>query len=661
MSKKKKSNKKKSVQQTKQKQVHKKTVLAPEQPTKNGSNRTLLGGIAIMIAIVTFIFYRGSLDNQFVDWDDFPYVIENNLVRSQYDISTVARIKGQTTTSNKEVGEYTTTVGDIFKTPVSLNYHPLTILTMRWNNNAAPETIHGISARPFILWNLILHILNSILVLILIYWFTKGNVWASAVVAALFAWHPMHVESVAWVSERKDVLYTFFFLLGLLAYTKYLAERSTKWLAITFACFVLSCLSKAMAVVFPLVMLLMAWWQQKEASPVNAISQTLKKQGVTTLPFLAVSLFFGLMASKVQAGGNFLGMLHVASDTSIAINEFDTFTLLQRFQFASYGFLHYIFKFFVPTNLAAFHAYPTEVAYQSNYLMQFSPIIVLGIISAVLYSLKHTKVFAVGIGFYFVTVVLVLQFISVGVVITADRYTYVPYIGLGLLLVLAILKYTPEKLHQPIFIGCIAFSLFLGFLTSKQVETWQDSETLWTNVIEKHRLPNGSLPPTMEQPLSVRGGYYGKMADYYRISGNMDKSKALLDKAFEDFTLAEKMGSKRPEVYEGLGNTYGMRNEPDKALAAFTKAIAIKPTNGSTYFNRGVTYSMLGQHQKAINDYTKAIELAPSNRGMSYTYRGISYAQLGQNQQAIADLKAALQLEPNNQAAQRYYKQLTGQ
>jgi lipoprotein NlpI len=656
MSKKKKSVKNKTPK--KPNTIQKGSAKKATTPAKTNTN--VLAGIAVAIAILTFFFYRGSLDNQFVDWDDYPYVIDNNLVRSQHDMSTVARFKNQAMLNKTETSEYTTTIGDIFTKPVSLNYHPLTILTMRWNNNATPDVIHNISARPFIQWNIILHILNSILVLLLIYWFTKGNIWASTVVAAIFAWHPMHVESVAWVSERKDVLYTFFLLLGLLAYTQYLAKFSSKWLAITLGCFILSCLSKAMAVIFPLLLLLMAWWDEKEGTtPIESIQKTIKTHLLTTLPFFAISLFFGVMASKVQAGGNFLGMLQVATDTSVAINDFDTFTLIQRFQFASYGFLHYIGKFFVPTDMAAFHAYPTTDAYEANYLLRFSPLIVLLIFSLVAYSLKFTKIVAAGIGFYFITVMLVLQFVSVGVVITADRYTYIPYIGLALLLVLTIMKYAPTNLHQPIWIGLLLGSFGLGFITTQQIETWQDSETLWTTVIEKHRLPDGSLPQTMEQPLSIRGSYYGKMADHYRIKGNMEKSKVLLDKAFNDFVLAEKMGSQRAEVYEGLGSTYGMRNELDKALVAISKAIELKPENGSAYFNRGVTYSMLSQHQKAIQDYSKSLELSPSTAAMAYTYRGISYLAIGQQQKALSDLGEALKREPNNQVAKKYYNQLT--
>ncbi len=125
----------------------------------------------LVLALTTYFVYAGALDNEFVDWDDYAYVIDNNLIRADSDIS-------QVRTLNTEPGAYTTTTGDVFKRIVSLNYHPLTILTMRWNNNVCSECMNGISAEPFIRWNIYLHILNSILVLLLIYWMSRKNLLA---------------------------------------------------------------------------------------------------------------------------------------------------------------------------------------------------------------------------------------------------------------------------------------------------------------------------------------------------------------------------------------------------------------------------------------------------------------------------------------------------
>ncbi len=190
---------------------------AQPAPPSVRSNR-YLWIVAAVLAVLTAVVYHGALDNDFVDWDDYKYVIENDLVRATADIESTTVLRGENRVLKRTTSPHRTGLGDIFTRSVALNYHPLTVLSLRWNNNADPTTFQGISARPFILWNLILHLLNSLLVLLLIYRLSKKNLWLSTFVALVFALHPMHVESVAWVSERKDVLYSFFFLLGLLSY-----------------------------------------------------------------------------------------------------------------------------------------------------------------------------------------------------------------------------------------------------------------------------------------------------------------------------------------------------------------------------------------------------------------------------------------------------------
>lgn len=651
-------NKKKAASNTQVKVVKaKQNDKSLKKPARN-KNRSYLVLASLALAIVTFWVYQGALDNDFVDWDDYAYVVENDLVRATNDMAEFTAIKGnKNKIISSTVGEYTTTLGDVFSRVVSLNYHPLTMLTMRWNNNACPSCTQGISARPFILWNIILHIINSILVLLLIYWMSKKNLLASIVVAAIFALHPMHVESVAWVSERKDVLYTLFFLSGLLAYSKYLSKPGNKWLALSLGLFILACLSKAMAVVFPLAMLLLYYWNDKSKDGITSLKNTLKPSSIAhILPFFAVSIFFGLMASSVQSGGNFGGLVTVTS-SSVAINSFDTFSILQRFQFACYGFLEYIIRFFIPTDLGTFYPYPDQPTYDGSLFFKIAPFIIFAILGITLASLKYTKSIATGIGFYLVTVILVLQFVSVGAVIMADRYTYLPYIGFAFMLVMLVQEFAPEKTQKPVYSLMLAFTLFLTTKTIPQIETWQDSESLWTNVIELHTLDGNILQQNMEQPLSIRGNFYGKKSE----KATDEKQRIeLINKAFEDFEKAAQLGSRRPDVYEGMGNTHGMRGNYKEALKSYSIALELDQKKGSTYFNRGVTNSLLRDHQNAIKDYTLAIKHAPQQAPMAHVNRGISYVELNQRENAIADFQKALQYNPNHELAKRYMKQLTG-
>jgi len=652
---------------------------------KSESSSFSLIATAFFLSIISAFVYKGALDNEFVDWDDYTYVIENNLVRSGTDLAGAVQLKSKKQSLvRSNVSPYTTTVGDVFTTIVALNYHPLTVLTMRWNNNACPTCLYGISARPFILWNVILHIINSILVLLIIYCLSKKNLLISILVAAIFAFHPMHVESVVWVSERKDVLYSFFFLSGLLTYWNYLQHNTKKWLYGTFVLFILSCLSKAMAVVFPLVMLLLYFWNRKSENAIDALKDSLNPVVlIPTLPFFVCSILFGAIAVNVQAGGDFGGLLEKGT-SAVALNSFDDFKIMERLQFASYGFLEYIFHFFVPTNLSAFYPYPEKQVFDDSLFFKVVPIITFLILGATFVSLRFTKNIVFGLGFYLITIILVLQFVSVGSVIMADRYSYLPYIGFAFMWAMLIQDFAPEKARKGILIALIIGSCLYIPKTISQIELWKNSDTLWTNVIELNTTEDKHINPTMVQPLGIRGNYYGKQSEK---ALRLQERQQYLDKAFQDFLLAAKLGSKRADIYEGLGSIYGMRSnikqeqvqklqQQNKNQAAqhllkqvnedlmlaiknHSKSIELDSKRGSAYFNRGVSYSILRIHDKAISDYTNTLLYAPEKGAIAYMNRGISYAALKQNKKAIADFQKALQYNPQNNIAQRYLRQLT--
>lgn len=680
-SKKNKKNKPSTAQKNATKKISQQKVSLKQEP-KERSIPLIIA--ALVLSLLTIYTYKGALDNEFVDWDDYTYVTENNLVRSGTDISNFIRLKGSKQTISSKLSPHTTSIGDIFKTAVALNYHPLTVLTMRWNNNACPACPEGISARPFIFWNIVLHILNSLLVLTLIYRLSKKNLLISIFVATIFAIHPMHVESVAWVSERKDVLYSFFFLLASLSYWNYLQTNLKKWLFGAFLLFLLSCLSKAMAVVFPLVMLLLYFWNREAESPLEAFKDSLKPAAwIPTLPFFACAILFGAIAMNVQAGGDLGGLLKKGI-SAVAMNSFDDFKTIERLQFASYGFLKYIQHFFLPVNLSTFYPYPDQQTFDDSLFFKIAPLLMVLILGAALASLKFTKSIAWGMGFYLITIILVLQFVSVGVVIMADRYSYLPYIGLAFLLGMLVQEFAPKKAKKGILIAMTAGACLYIPKTITQIETWQDSETLWTNVIVLNTSKDNLVRPTMAQPLGIRGNYYGKQADKAKTA---KEHQIYLDKAFKDFLLAAKLGSKSPSVYEGIGSTYGIRgnmkqeqarklrqqNKPQEvqqllqeanedlklAVENHSKAIELEPTRGTAYFNRGVSYSILRIHDKAILDYTKTLQYTPEQAPIAYMNRGISYAALQQNQKAIADFKKVLEYNPKDEVALRYLKQLT--
>jgi len=592
---------------------------------KKGLSLWILLTIAAGILAITYFAYQPALDNDFVDWDDNVYVVENPLVR------------------NKQVP-----TSQIFKEVVSLNYHPLTMLSMRWNANECKDCVYGISAKPFISWNLYLHLLNTLLVFFLAFRLSKENLFTAIFSAVVFALHPMHVESVAWVSERKDVLYVFFFLLGLLSYDKFLQGRysssqktDVKWLFLALIAFVLSCLSKAMAVVFPLLMILMDMYRNPEMNGVKALKQSFStKKILEYVPFFGIALFFGLMAMSVQSGDDFGGFF-AKTGIEKAVNEFDTFSLLQRFQFAAYGFCMYIIKFFAPTGLCTFHPYPTQAEYDSSPVYWGFFVLALAIGALTVFSLRKTKLFVLGIGFYLFTVVLVLQFVSVGVVIMADRYSYLPYIGLAFMLAMSVENYIPKSIRS-VFYGIAGIAAVFWFIQTKsQVDSWQDSETLWARVI--------SIYPGQEQPHSIRGNYFGKMASRAAEKNDIKTQNMYMAKAEADFKRAIELKSTRADVYEGMGNIHGMRNEHAKAIEMYNQAIKFNDKKATVYINRGIAYSLSGNQQSSLKDMEKAAELDP--KPMHLLYRGIARKTAGNIAAAKADFEAVLKMDPGNKAA----------
>ncbi len=589
----------------------------------------------VVLILITFVIFRSSFDNKFVNWDDQVYVEEQTLVL------------------NKEYAR-------IWKTPVSLNYHPITMISLAFQ---VPGDINKLSPAPFIKMNVLIHLLNCILVFLLIWMITEKKWLVATFTAAIFALHPAHVESVVWVSERKDVLYTFFLLLSCISYWKYLDSAKKKWLLFATMLFLFSVLSKAMAVVIPLIWLLLDYWKGRKISDIKVF--------IEKIPFLVISIFFGLMAVSVQSGGDFGGLLTLYGEKNKAVADANVFTLWQRFQFATYGFINYITMFFNPSKICAFYPYPKGDKLSGIEGILY-PMAFVATIVGVFWSTLKTKIIAFGIGFYFVTIVLVLQFMSVGLAIMADRYTYVPYIGLAFMISYLADKWQSGRSQIKKY-GTVALSgIFIIFLTIKtksQIEVWQDSESLWTQTLLYY--------PKDDLALANRGNHRGKKGN---IKG-----------AMTDFEVALTDGCNRADVYEGLGNSYGTLSDqkPDKkqelvskAITMYKKALEIDPAKGNIHYNLGVAQiqtnpsasvtaftqaltlmpyrereilpvlglSQLnsGKYTEAVQTLTKAINTGLNTDGVYY-HRGLAYLGINDKEKALTDFNQALMINPNNQ------------
>ncbi|MBN8703610.1 MAG: tetratricopeptide repeat protein [Bacteroidetes bacterium] len=541
--------------------------------------------IVIAICVVTILSYLPVFDEkkEFTNWDDPVYVTENKLIRS----------------TNAE------NIKKIFspKTDVSLNYHPLTVYSLALNYKSGQ-----LNPRPYFKTNLLIHVANVALVFYLIFLFSGSNLFVASAVAAWFGLHPMHVESVAWISERKDVLYTFFFLSALIAYVKYLDKKHIYFILICFLFFVCSGLSKAMAAPLPFVLILIDYLKQRKIN----LKVLLEK-----IPFLAFAFLIGINAVIIQS--------------KEAINEFDTFTLFQRLMFASYGFVIYIQKMFVPISLSAFYPYPSlDNLGNIPVFFYLAPVVAVAIVVGSIIALykykKEWLPYAVfGFTFYFLTIAMVLQFISVGSALMADRYTYLSYIGLFFLVAFLMNKLLGDKKIVLILIIVVTSSL-LASACYDRVKIWQNNDTLWSDVIKKY-------------PLQVQVAYKNR-GNYYAQIGR-------LDEAYKDHMTLINMKSTDAGVYVNFANICGLRKEFDKSLEAYSKALELKKENTfDIYLNRGITYAMANKFNEAISDFSVADSMQPKNEKL-YQNRSFVLLQAQQYEASIRDYNFLIEIFPS--------------
>ena len=578
---------------------NKKQPLKPSGKKQQPGNKQKQWLVLAVLAVVTFAVFYPSLKCEFTNWDDGTYVTENPMIW---------KLDGRA-------------LKEIFTSPVSLNYHPLTMLSL-----AIDYKLGKLNPYYYHLNNVLIHILNTLLVFVFIRMFMEGynrkiisenfrpdpfNV--ALITSAFFGIHPMRVESVTWVAEKKDVLYLFFFLLSIIFYLRYLDSKKISLMIWCFVFFICSCLSKGMGVVLPVVLVLIDWFYGKAKTLKQIFQSVIKKTH-----FFVVSVVFGVVAFEIQSHG--------------AIAAMGTFTLFQRLTFGCYGFIMYLWKLLLPINLSAFYPYPfTDAQGNIPSIYYASPFIVLFIALALFFILRKNetigKVLAFGFAFYFITIALVLQFLSVGSVIMADRYAYASYTGIFFIIGFSfeyVRKYFSSSISN-LFAGIlIAAAGFFSYLTHERTKVWTNAETLWTDAMNQF--------PFIEIAYENRGIYY--------------KDHNELDKMLKDYEfVTEKLHSRNEKIWSNLGNLYGLQQKFDKSLNAYSKAIEINPQNSSTYLNRAITYSMMKQYEKSIPDYDKSLELSPEV-ALTYKNRAYTLLQLGQYDKSISDYDKAIQLYP---------------
>ncbi|MGO8765368.1 MAG: tetratricopeptide repeat protein [Limisphaerales bacterium] len=517
--------------------------------------------VSVGLVLITFLLYLPMLRHDFINYDDPDYLLGNSHVNHGLTWSGIVWA---------------------FQSSASANWHPLT-----WISHMLDCQFFGLHPAGHHLVNLLFHIANTLLLFLLLKNLT-GAVWRSAFVAALFAWHPLHVESVAWASERKDVLSAFFWMLTLLAYARFVKlsaiqpSKSRIFYALALLAFACGLMSKPMVVTLPFVLLLLDFWPLKRLEIQNSkfIIQNAFKLLLEKIPFLALTIASCLVTMRVQNGARW---------SSAALG------LPFRLENAAMSYVRYISKIFWPTDLALIYPYPHSWPLAAV----IAVVMVLALLSLIFVAQANRFPYlAVGWFWFLGALVPAIGLVQVGVQSMADRYSYLPSIGIFILAAWGandlFNRWPEQKKFLPIA-ACVALIACLG-LTELQLGYWQNSYTIFLHAVE------------------VTDGNYA--AD------------------------------------DCLGKTLDNIGETNAAVQYYTEAVRIEPDYPMAQFDLGMLDVELGNMADASNRLAAAARLDPHNPVMQFDF-GVFLAQHHAPAEAAVHFKAALAAQPDFPQAQQ--------
>ncbi len=571
----------------------------------------------LIITFLTFFIYVNSLNNQFLnDWDDGTYI-----------------------TFNKDIqpGQGESLIKNAFTKFSNGHYHPLTTISY-----GIEYKLFGLEAKPFHVFNLLFHISAALLVFAFIK-LLVNDIFVAFITSLLFAVHPMHVETVAWISDRKDLLCTMYYVGALCTYLMYLKKGGTKFYAFTFLLFVAALLSKAMAVTLPVVLLVLDYFKERKISA-KIIGEK--------IPFFILSLIFGYVSVLAQKSTDALG-------------DITALSLVDRIAFSGYSVTMYITKLFWFQGLSAFYNYPLlengsyPVIY---YLLALVPLALF----FVLFRMKeHRKIMVFSFGFFLITIALVLQIIPAGNVIMADRYTYLPYIGLFFLIATLAKQIIEKRKKYPNIVYAILciYAVTCSYFTFSRTKVWHDSMTLWSDTIKNN--PDAALPYNNRSVLFINSEQYSlALADLNKaieirpayISARYNRGTVLMrlekfSEAIQDFTFVSQHECRDiVSVYMYRGDAYMRLQNYLSAIEDFSSAIKNNPNLIQAYYNRGLALYTLNKFETAINDFNIAVKMNPGFI-QAYYLRGLSFYKLQNYKLAYLDVtyaaKMGYRINPN--------------
>jgi protein O-mannosyl-transferase len=570
--------------------------------------------IGLLLAFITLLAYLPVAHDIFINYDDQVYVTDNRTVQNGL---TWAGVKWA------------------FTTGYASNWHPVT-----WLSHMLDCELFGLNAGALHYVNVLFHTANVVLLFLLLLRLTR-ELWPGAFVAALFAWHPLHVESVAWISERKDVLSTFFALLTLLAYVKavtsdgcpaFAALRRGKqvtrtnstlspvtchpsrfyWLAL--ACFALGLMSKPMLVTLPFVMLLLDYWPLQRLSTLNPQLSTCWRLALEKWPFFLLTIISCVITFLVQRHGE-------------SVMTFQQFPLHLRVGNALIACERYLGKTFWPADLAILYPLPNHLSWIRA--MAATAIGLLGGISWLIWRMHRPCPYLLAGWLWFLgTLVPVIGLVQVGSAGMADRYTYFPLVGVFIAVAFGV-RDLAKRFQFPKAAVAAAAALTLAAclaLTENQLRYWYDSESLFAHT------------------LAATGGDNPNAQINY---GAALEQKGRLAEALVQYREVERMAPDNVEARYNIGNLLDKMGRPEEALPELRQAVQINPKSPAFHDTLGAVLVELDRFDEAMSRFNEAARLDPAYPAAHFDM-GRVLLKRGRDSGAIDEFRTALRLDPDN-------------
>lgn len=541
-----------------------------------------------MLILMSVLAFGGVTRLEFVNYDDDVYITENPAV-----------LKGVSIESMR--GTLTAVYGSL--------WHPVTTLSHQLD-----VEFFGTNPRGHHITNLILHTANGVLLFLFLFQITGERFpWRSAGVAALFLVHPLSVESVAWVAERKNVLSTFFWILTMWTHVRYTTRPTPLRYAGLLTAFFLGLLSKPMLVSLPIVLLLLDIWPLARFSPDNP-------RGIWNLILEKIPLFILALVFCVIT---YLFQLKAGSAVSLA-----GIGMWTRVENAVVSYVLYVGKIIWPTDLAAIYPHPGRDILLWKFLFS-APVLIYTSVMAVR-SIRTAPYFTFGWFWYIVTFIPVIGLVQVGVQAMADRYTYVPVIGIYIAAAWGLPFFIRQKDRKVWIAGAGIFLAALILSTRAQVGVWRNSATLFEHALKathENSIAHNNLGVALER-------------------------EGRLTEAIQHYTQALQINPQYATARNNLGSAMARRAEVDAAILHFSEALRINPNYAEAHFNLGVALAQKNKFEAAFREYAEALRIKPSYY-KARNNMGLALMKLGRTEEAIGHFLMAIQI--NSADAKPYY------